>query len=172
MKTLNQIINFAIVAALLIAFGFIYANQRSKTKIAENNLAAQVVYHDRQIDITKRQAKELYGKTIDSLSQALKIRPKQITHWIKGEVKYKDTGSVVIETRPGDTVLIYPDSITGHIATECYNLDLLLYKGIFYETLNYHDSLTMVLSRERPHQFLFIKYGRWIHKASILSKCS
>jgi hypothetical protein len=168
---LNQIINFAIVGLMLIAFSVIYFNERATRKLAESNFSAAVKHHDVQIELTKRQAEQLYGKQIDSLAEQLSIKPKQITQYIKGDIQYRDTGSVKIIARPGDTVLVYPDSITGMISKPCYDLSLLLYKGKFYEQLDYHDVISSVIYRERPHKIWFIKYGRWRYRGAIYSNC-
>lgn len=168
---INKIINWASIIIVLSIFTWYNLNQRYKRIIAERNFAAAELYHEDEIELTKKQAREFYSSTIDSLSRQLSIKPKQVTHWIKGEVEYRDTGSVVYKERPGDTILIYPDSITGIIKKPCYDLNLLLYKGVFYENMVYHDKMTAVIYRERPHKILFIKYGKWKYKAAIISEC-
>lgn len=168
---LNQIINLIILtvcSALCLWWGY---GQREKRITAENNFAAEAKYHDSQITLTKKQAKEFYSGILTILGDKLSVKPKQITHIIQGEIIYRDTGSVAVIYRPGDTILVYPDSITGLIQRPCYDLNLLLYKGKFIEQLDYHDSLAVALYRERPHKFLFIKWGRWNYRAAMYSGC-
>lgn len=169
--SLNKIFNTAIAVIIIGLVGWWGLNQYSGKITAENNLAAKIKYTDAAIYLTKRQAKEFYSATIDSLSHELNIKPKQITHWIKAEIKYRDTGSVVIKERPRDTILVYPDSITGIIKKPCYELHLLLYKGVFYEDMKYSDKMTAIIYRKRPKKILFIKYGKWQHRAAFLSEC-
>lgn len=170
--SLNQIVNIIIMAAIAFIIGRAWYKERENRITAENNLSASEVYHNQQKDLTKKQAKEFYGGVLTILGDKLGVKPKQITGFIQGEVQYRDTGSTKVIERTGDTILVYPDSLTGSIERPCYTLDWLLYKGYFTEYLDYHDSITLAMYRERPHKFLFIKYGRWINKAEIYSGCN
>jgi len=168
---LNQLLNLIILAAciaLCLWWGF---GQRAKRMTAESNYATSAIYHDQQVTLTKKQAKEFYGGVLNILGDKLGIKPKQITTYIKGDMRYQDTGSVKVIAGKNDTILVYPDSLTGLIQKPCYDLQLLLYKGHFFEQLNYHDSLSVALYRERQHRFLFIRYGRWVNRAAIYSSC-
>lgn len=170
MKTLNQLINIIILfvaVALALWWGF---SQRAEKIRFERNFKAEKLYRDQEREITGRELKEMYSVT-EKLQKELKIKPKQVIRWMQGEISYQDTGSTTIITRPNDTILVYPDSIHGKIEKSCYTLDLLLYKGVFVEQLNYRDSLQVMLYRERPKKFLFIKFGKWVNKAVLYSTC-
>jgi len=169
---LNTIINGVIVAIVLIAIGFLYFSELGKRKLAERNLVAAIAENDMEMELTKRQAEQFYGATIDSLAAKLGVKPKHIVRWAKGPLQYRDTGSVVITPPRIDTVKVYADSITGRVSDKCYTIDILLYKGKFHTDLNYKDELIPVTYRERPKRIWFIKYGRWQYRTEILSSCS
>ncbi len=168
---LNTIINGIIVLILIGIFGLIYSGERNKRLIAERNLTAAIRDKTLQIEVTKRQADRLYGATIDSLARELKVKPKQIVRWQKAELIYQDTGSVVIVPPRIDTVKIYPDSVHARVGNDCYTIDILLYRNMFYTELQYRDELTPVIYRERPRRIWFVKFGRWQYRVEILSKC-
>lgn len=168
---LNTIFNLVITAILLFVGSALIFNERSKRITAERNLTATIKDKSLQVEVTKRTADRLYGATIDSLSREIGIKPKQIVQWMKGEIEYRDTGSVVVIPPRIDTVKVYPDSLTGRIDEPCFTLDILLYKNKFHHEFTYKDELMPVIFRERPKQFLFIKYGKWQYRAEIISKC-
>ena len=86
---LNTIINGIVILFLIWIFGTIYFAERGKRLTAERNLTAAIRDKSLQIEVTKRQADRLYGATIDSLSRALKLKPKQIVRWQKAELIFK-----------------------------------------------------------------------------------
>lgn len=168
---LNTIFNLVITAILLFVGSALIFNERSKRITAERNLTATIKDKSLQVEVTKRTADRLYGATIDSLSRQLGIKPKQIVQWMKGEIEYRDTGSVVVIPPRIDTVKIYPDSVHGRVERDCYTIDILLYQNRFYTELQYRDELMPVIYRERPRRILFVRFGRWQYRAEILSKC-
>lgn len=167
----NDIINALILfvfVGIALWWGF---GQRTKKLRYKDNFEAEAKYRDQERQISQNEIKDLY-KIAEDLQKKLAIKPKQIERIIQGEIKYIDTGSTRVIFRPSDTVLVYPDSLYGKIEKSCYSLSYSIYEGIFRHSLNYHDSLDVLLYRERPHKFLFIKYGRWRHKATIYSNCA
>lgn len=168
---LNTIFNLVITAILLFVGSALIFNERSKRITAERNLTATIKDKSLQVEVTKRTADRLYGATIDSLSREIGIKPKQIVQWMKGEIEYRDTGSVVIVQPRIDTVKIYPDSVHGRVEKDCYTIDILLYQNRFYTELQYRDELTPVIYRERPRRIWFVKFGCWQYRVEILSKC-
>lgn len=169
---LHRITPLVAIVIMFIAALNGYISEIGKRKLAEQNLLASERYKDMEIQITRRQADKIYGNTIDSLARELGIKPKQITKYLKAEIRYIDTGSVVIIPPKHDTVLVYPDSLTSHYTGDCYTLDMLLYKGIWSHKLDYRDDIIPVFFKERPHKFWFIRYGRWRYRCEILSMCS
>lgn len=171
--TLNQLINLAVMLAIVFFIGRAWFIERQVRITAENNYAAEVAYNDREVNLTKKQAKEFWGGVLTKVAEKSGTKTKYITRFIQGDIQYRDTGSVAVVYRPGDTVLVYPDSITGLIQKPCYDLNLLLYKGKFYESIDYHDSLSMALYKgKRTKRVLFIRYGKRPIHGVIYSHCT
>jgi hypothetical protein len=168
--SLNQIINLIIllaVAFLCLRWGW---HQKAEKQRYKSSLEAEVLYRDQEKNLNIAEAKHLY-KIIDTLQKKMNLRDKEIQRVIQYEIIYRDTGSTKITQRPGDTVLIYPDSITGRIEKKCYTMDILLYQNNFYGELSYRDEYSVILYRNRPHKFWFIHYGKWKYKAALYSQC-
>jgi hypothetical protein len=170
MKHLTQIINIAILLLCVSAALWWGFKQRSEKLRYLDNFNAEKKDRDQEREITGKEFKKLYGVT-EKLQKELGIKPKQVVHWLQGEISYRDTGSTKVFYRPGDTIKIYPDSLYGSIHKDCYTMDWLLYKEMFTESLNYKDSLQVMLYRERSKRIWFIKYGRWLHSAALYSGC-
>lgn len=134
-----------------------------------NNYEAVMLYRDQE-QILHSNELTAYNAIVIKLQKELNIKPKLIEHIIQGEVRYQDTGSVKIEFKDRE-VKVYPDSLFFLIPRPCYDLSVLIYKGKAFESLNYHDTISGILYKKRPHKFLFIKYGRWIHKGALYSSC-
>jgi hypothetical protein len=168
-KYLNQIINIVILfvcvsAALWWGFG-----QRSEKLRYLDNFNAERKDRDQEREISGKELKKLYGVT-EKLQKELGIKPKQVVQWMQGEISFRDTGSTKILYRDKE-VKVYPDSLYGSIDKNCYTLNWLLYKGMFTESLDYKDSLQVMIYRERSKRIWFIKYGRWLHSAALYSGC-
>ncbi|MFA6876131.1 MAG: DUF6549 family protein [Parabacteroides sp.] len=168
----SKLIIAGIIIALLtsligaIAWGVSQTKEKVKYK---NNYEAVTLYRDQEQTLYVNELKS-YNDIVIKLQKELGIKPKQIEHFTQGEIQYQDTGSVKIKYKDRE-VKVYPDSLYFAIARPCYDLSLLIYKGKAYESLKYHDTITGTLYKERPHKFLFVRYGKWIHKAAIYSSC-
>ena len=160
---------YAILLLIIAGLVWLATHQQSELKRTRANWQSEVQDLGRQQDVTQRELVHLYDVT-DSLQAKLNIKPKQITQYIKFPVQYRDTGSVKIITRH-DTVKVYPDSITGVVRMQCYDLSILLYKGTFYTDLQYKDDIEVVLYRIRPRKLWFIRYGKWQNEAALISSC-
>lgn len=167
---LNQIFNIAILVACLSAALWWGFSQRRDKLTYRDNWKAEKHYLDQERIVTSREMSELY-KESTVLQKRLGLKPKQVERLVQGEISFRDTGRTKEIFIPADTVFIYPDSISGVITSDCYNIDILLYKAIFTAKLDYKDTLSLMMYRERPHKFLFVKYGRWRHRATLYSGC-
>ena len=164
----NQIIiTLSILLTAAVLFGI---SQRKKSIRFEQNWKAEVSDRADERQVTTRELKELYSVTAE-MQRKLNIKPKQVTRWLQAPINYIDTGSVRLVLSPSDTVYIYPDSLHGEVVRPCYGLSWLIYKGNFTEQINYSDTVQLLMYRERPKRFLFIKYGRWVNSAALYSQC-
>jgi hypothetical protein len=118
--------------------------------------------------------KEVTGKIKrerDSLALIVKVKPKQVTK------------IVVIDNSIHDTVRVdVPVNIIGknewkiRDSTKClkivYNAKLIG-DSLFVkrELLEYDNNPVQIFYRERPHKFLFIKFGKWQYKQVTKTKC-
>lgn len=96
------------------------------------------------------------------LIQDLKIRLKtaeSITH-IETEIEYITK----------DSLIYVSDSLRKiGIHNNWINLDLNLYPENYDLKLNVIDSLSIIGYKERPHKFLFIRYGKWDYYVNIIN---
>lgn len=118
--------------------------------------------------------KEVMGKLKaerDSLSKALKIRPKQIEKIIYIDNSTHDTIKINVPV-----VISGLDKWKITDGNECFKWaanalkqgDSLKVERTLFE---YDNRITQTFYRERPHKFLFIKYGKWINKQRIEATC-
>lgn len=166
---MKHITSYAVLIIIIVAMSFVAMHQRSELTRVRANWRAEVQDLGRQQDVTQRELTQMYD-VADSLQDKLNIKPKQITHYIKVPIQYRDTGSVKVNT-VHDTILIYPDSVTGIVKMPCYDISILLYKGTYYTDIQYNDDIEVVLYRIRPRKFWFIRYGKWQNEAALISSC-
>lgn len=170
MKRIIAIIALAIGLFLALMWGL---SQRSEKLRHKDNYEAVTtdLGIEQQLKLSEIKKNEELSKINKLLKDSLGIKPKQIDHYIVGEIQYRDTGRIDTLLYGRDTTKVYRDSLHFAIVRPCYDLDILIYKGKATESLSYHDTITGTLYRERPHKFLFIKYGRWQHKGVFYSSC-
>ena len=162
------VIGLSVLLALSCWFGY---RQYSEAKRYKQNWIAEKHERDQERAVTQKELSTVYNIT-EGLQKKLGLKPKQVERLVQGEISFRDTGRTKEIFIPADTVFIYPDSISGVITSDCYNIDILLYKAVFTAKLDYKDTLSLMMYRERPHKFLFVKYGRWRHRAALYSGCS
>jgi len=158
------------LSLLLIMSGWFGYRQLSEAKRYKQNWIAEKQHRDQERVVTQRELSTVYNIT-EGLQRQLNIKPKQVERWMRAPVQYRDTGTTKTITIPADTILIYPDSITGVLRMPCYDLSILLYRGQFSVEQAGNDTISVILYRTRPKKFLFIKYGAWIHRAALYSSC-
>jgi len=163
----NIIVTLSILLATAVMFG---TYQRKEKLRFEQNWQAEKSDRGDEKVLTQKELKSLYSE-VERMQHKLNVKPKQIDRWIKAPISYIDTGSVRVIYSPSDTVYIYPDSLHGEVVRPCYGLSWLIYKGNFTEQINYSDTVQLLMYRERPKKFLFIKYGRWVNSAALYSQC-
>ena len=159
------------LSVLLILLGWFGYRQMSEAKRYKQNWIAEKQERDQERIVTQKELSTVYN-IAESLQKQLGLKPKQVERLVQGEISFRDTGRTKEIFIPADTVFIYPDSISGVITSDCYNIDILLYKAVFTAKLDYKDTLSLMMYRERTHKFLFVKYGRWRHRAALYSGCS
>lgn len=158
------------LSALLILSGWFGYRQLSEAKRYKQNWIAEKQFRDQERTVTAKELSQVYSTSVH-LQKLLGIKPKQVDHWIRGVIQYVDTGRTDTITLPADTVLVYPDSIYGNIQMPCYDMDILLYKGKFITEQHGKDTISAFIYRKRAKKFLFVKYGKLIHKAALHSSC-
>lgn len=158
------------LSVLLILLGWFGYRQMSEAKRYKQNWIAEKQERDQERVITQKELSTVYN-IAEGLQKKLGLKPKQVDRWLRGAIQYVDTGSTKTISVPPDTVLIYPDSITGVLRLPCYDLSILLYRGQFSVEQRGNDTISVILYRNRPKKFLFIKYGAWAHRAALYSSC-
>lgn len=158
------------LSVLLILLGWFGYRQMSEAKRYKQNWIAEKQERDQERVVTQKELSTVYN-IAEGLQKQLNIKPKHVDRWVRGAIQYVDTGSTRTITIPADTMLIYPDSISGVLTMPCYDLSILLYKGKFSVTQSGKDTISVILYRNRPKKFLFIRYGGWINKAALYSSC-
>ena len=150
---------------LLFQFNFVhkkYEKEKTDRERLQENINQLIAEKKAQTTLILKQ-NELTGKILaqrDSLAKALKIRPKTITKIVEKEVK-----ETIIDTIQVDSEWRL-DYIWDIIDEEkCW-----IWKGqveTFPDSISvqrtyfdYHNKTTDVYWSERPHKFLFIKYGK------------
>jgi hypothetical protein len=176
MKTLNQILNFAILILCVSAALLWGLKQRSEKLRFKDNFEAQVFKNGQQVFVTEMEYSRLYSE-IDSLTKDLGKKPKHIIQVVQSSYIIKDTvtaslsGDTTFVLR-NDTVFQVVDTLRFNIKRPCYNLSGWVYDGKIHENLFLKDKTSVVIYRERANKFLFVKYGRWHYSALFHSQCS
>ncbi len=168
---MKRIVAIVIAIMVIVFFSWKWYQTDQERQRYKSNFEAEKLYRSQERLINGKELTEMYDIN-EKLQVKLGIKDKQIAQLMGAPIKYRDTGRVEVRIRPGDTVKVYPDSIHSFFERPCYDLNILLYKGQFYESMYYHDSLYPVIYRKRPHKFLFIKYGKWTHHGAIYSSCT
>ena len=94
---MKHITSYAVLIIIIVAMSFVAMHQRSELTRVRANWRAEVQDLGRQQDVTQRELTQMYD-VADSLHDKLNIKPKQITHYIKVPIQYRDTGSVKVNT--------------------------------------------------------------------------
>lgn len=165
---IKLIIAGIVLASLFLNWTFFVQNKKlkdAKNVQIENvkNLLAENTHQTRLI-LSYKQAEAITSLKLDSLSKALKIKPRTIIKTVEKEVFVKDTSSKEIPVTP------LPDS--GHIKTwkisdqdKCWtwtgiaNLKNDSLK-VTRTSFDYHNKTTDIYYQERTKRFWLIKFGK------------
>lgn len=167
MKTYMTIVILAFMLVMSTLWGL--SERAEKTRV-KSNLDAEILSRDSERQYTRKELLR-YDSTVRTLTDKLAIKPKQVERLVYVTQASRDTGTTRMIAHGASAVKVYADSSHFTINRPCYNLDILLYRGAAFATLDYNDKLSVILYRERPNNFWFIRYGKWKHKAAIYSEC-
>lgn len=176
MKNLNQIVNFGILILCVSAALFWGFSQRSEKLRYKNNWQASVQKNGQQTFVTEMEYSRLYEE-IDSLTRELGLKPKNVSQVIKANYIVEDSAVTVVQIdtiirRINDTVYVFQDTTRIDIERPCYHLTGYLIGKEFKHELEYRDSPTIVIERQRSKRIWFVKYGPWQYSAMFYSQCS
>jgi hypothetical protein len=152
---------------ILIIFGLCYflKKQIAERKRLQSNYDVLALNKDNAERLYKNEVK-LYYYSIDSLRKALNVRGKTVQTIFKTVVSFLD--SVNFKDSTITTIDTIPYLTTDRVIKQpCY--DLYLYEN--HEILNYHDVFTGFLHWDRPHRFLFIRWGAKEYYLKLYSDC-
>lgn len=163
---------------LLILYGYSITDKYTKEKEdrirLENNQKQWMQDSLQMVEITLKE-REVIGNIRwerDSLARALKVKPKSITKFITIENKVVDTVPqlIFVEVRGRDLWKIKDggDCWRWEADAKLLDDDSLTINRTLYENT---DITTQTFVKERKHQFLGIKFGKWQYKQHISSKC-
>jgi len=131
-----------------------------------SDVTQQTELYLKQKEVTGRIKRER-----DSLALIVKVKPKYITKVITETVTIKDTVFKEVST-----TLISKGMWNISDSDKCFlwqakavlkNDSLLVNRTLF----NYENKTTEIYWRERPHKFLFIKYGKFVNYQKKSSDC-
>ena len=162
----------ALLVSNMIQEGKIQRLKTENSRISNNNL--QLMSDNRTQITLYLTEKEVTGKLKterDSLANRLKIAPKQITKIVEVKTVVHDTIRKEVPVQA-----IGKDSWKISDKGECWSwsgVASLKNDSLHVQRQNfeYDNTTTPVYYRVRPHKFLFIKYGKWVNKVSVTSKC-
>ncbi|MCX6232621.1 MAG: hypothetical protein NTZ33_13880 [Bacteroidetes bacterium] len=166
--------NYIIIAVLSLLFiGSLYMLKKEyDEKIRFKDNYDTVVNDANNAEILHTNEIKAFHKEIDSLRDASGIREKTVNVAFQTKYNYKDSTLLipVIDTiHIKDTIKIVKNY---HISKPCYDLSLQSINDTITENLQLHDKLTGFLYWERPHKFLFIRWGAKKYYLKILSECN
>lgn len=129
--------------------------------------------------LTLEELRQLDEFKIDSLTQALQVRPKTVTKVIKETITLIDTVTqpVYVEVNPVNfSSWIIRDSILGRNNTVCMRYSgeaTLIDSTLYFDRTGYssQDNMVSVYNWERKHKFWFIRYGKKIYHSHVTSDC-
>ena len=112
-----------------------------------------------------------YKITLDSLSEAYEVKPKQIVRYIERVIteKVTDTVRVYVTEVNQDNWLL---SDTGKCFI--YEADVYLTNQnleVWRSNFEYENTTTDVYYKIRPRKFLFLKFGKWQYRHDVNSEC-
>jgi hypothetical protein len=140
----------------------------------ERNQDALLINSREQQVLTTREFKRLYPK-VDSLAQALGIKPKQVQNVIVNNYHYKDSTVVIVPLKPSDTIYSKSDTLKFLAPLGCMKVSgYVINKTLVFNKEFYNDKFHTFLYGERPHFLLGIKwlgYGKWIINSKTYSEC-
>jgi hypothetical protein len=117
-------------------------------------------------EVTGRMKKER-----DSLAKSLNIKPRQLQKIIYIDNSTHDTVKVPVPvTITGKNEWLLQDS------GQCFKYaSKLILKGDSLkgerQLFEYNNQTTQVFYKQRPHKFLFFRFGKWVYKSKIESEC-
>jgi len=172
-RRISGIVLLCVILLIMLLWGI---NQRSEKLRYKSNFEAEVLHNGQQVIVTQSEYQRLY-KDIDSLTRSLGLKPKQVIQIVQSNYEIVDsavgklTGDTIYQIR-NDTVIMYIDTLKFSIDRPCYILSGYLANNQIHEKLTLKDKSSLIIYRERPRKFLFIKYGRWQYSAILHSQCS
>ncbi len=168
-------------AVLFLIAAVVTVNIQSKIIKKRNSEISRLESNNYQLMSDARQQTNLYlterevtGKLKrerDSLALSLKIKPKQIQKIIYLDNSTHDTIKVPV---PVNIISKYEWMLTDSTACLKYASKLILEGDSIKaerQYLEYDNRITQTFYKQRPHKFLFIKYGKWVYKQKIDAIC-
>ena len=179
---MNKIKTYLLIFAVLFCGSSVVLNNIQSKKIiqleTENSRVqsnnAQLMGDNLQkttLVLRKNEINKELSKKIDSLAEALKIRPKEIIKIVTETITEIDSIPYpVIVDNVGQNFWKLKDSgdcfiwqADAFLKDDSLNINRTLF--------DYHNEVTNTFYKERPHKFLFIKYGKWVYKQKIDAQC-
>lgn len=161
--------------ALVVALAILY-NQNQKLR--ENNIRlaenqSQVIdenVHWQRLVLSQGEFNKLLTHKVDSLLKSLKIAPKQVERVIERHHYHTDTIVKYYELpKVGNS---YPFIDTAQCFKFGGEVNVLGDKvNLLVNLREYNNETTDIFYRERPHKFLFFKWGKWQYEHQAINKC-
>lgn len=146
--------------------------EKENARVQANN--AQLMGENLQKTTLVLRKDEINGKlkgTIDSLSKALQIKPKQITKIVTETITQIDSipYPVPVYISGQNFWKIKDAGPCFRWQADAFMLDDSL--SINRTLFSYSNKTTDVYFKERPHKFLFLRFGKWQYKQKTDSEC-
>jgi len=178
---MNKLKLYAIGAVVIILILLaVFLNIEHKSHIRERDRADRLEENQRQLlastsqqttlILTLREFLSVDALKIDSLSKALKIRPKTITQYITIEKTIHDTVPKIVKVYPlkDSWVLTDSDKCWRWSGEAKLQNELMTVNRLRFD---YNDKITEFFYWERPRKFLFVRYGKKRYYQKTSSEC-
>lgn len=177
-KLYLSIAGILLIAGLFINLQFVNRKLRNVTEERDRYYSNYYNEFSKNIEYTKQiwRYRELTGEkqaVIDSLAEALKIRPKEII-----KVEYITVTEIDTIEKPVYTNQVQKNEWFVSDTGQCFlwegiaRLDTTKWDlGVIRETFSYQNITTHAYYKKRPHKFLFLRFGRWQYRHEVIPEC-
>jgi len=178
MKTNLILIGIAITVLSIASVSFYFLQKKVDKLEMENvrlqNNLNQILNDTTHLSTLRLKKDEVIGKykaERDSALKRLELRPKEILKIVTNTIIERDTIPVPVPvTVEGPDRWFVSDTGKCHIWSGDVYLEHLSLK-VWRSDFQYNNDTEIVYYKERPHKVWFFRWGKWVYKEDVSSKC-